>query len=158
MDELELRRRLVAYFGVVTFGDPEMSDDLAHDTWVLLKERKELDAVLRGERSEAWLFLTARHVFYQALRKRKREESLDLDGQPPPIAPPETPEVDVAAALEFLRGRLTPDEARHLRWRLERRSPGWIGRMLGLTRRAVQRRDKELILKVRALLDRRPGS
>jgi DNA-directed RNA polymerase specialized sigma24 family protein len=133
----------------MTAGDLHAAEDLAQD--VLLKMREQ-----GGEKSEAWLILTARNLFFQWLRERKREAGFRWDGRVYPDPASGVSEEEIARALLFVRDGLTRKEARYLRWRRENRSRDWIARKLGVTLRTVQRSYAELVMKVRRLLDRRP--
>jgi RNA polymerase sigma-70 factor, ECF subfamily len=64
--------RIYAYFLRLT-GDPSMSDDLLSDLFVKLIERLE---TYSGGSFEKWLFTVASNVFYDHLRRRKRQERL----------------------------------------------------------------------------------
>lgn len=81
------RRQLYAFLGNLVGADAEC-DEVFEETW--LKVIDKLPTYRDDGRFSAWLFRVARNIFYDRLRRNRRERenlSLDVD-DPPPVAAP----------------------------------------------------------------------
>lgn len=102
MDEMEQiyqqHARTVYKFLLAQCGDPDLAEDLTQETFY--QAIRSIDRFDGSCKLSVWLCQIARHLWYQHLRRHRREV-------PMPDAPPETPVPSAEEGLLEQEGRLT---------------------------------------------------